>query len=86
MGATCGIQDLINHMMLFTADGGNIDCVHPVQEVVDRLCGDDKLTHAHKLETWFESYANMRGTTARTFKTLSSCVRGPAISWVQLSL
>ena len=64
-------------MLLFTADGGNIDCIHPVQEVVDRLCGDEKLAQAHRLETWFEGYANMRGTTARTFKPLKSCVRGP---------
>ena len=66
----------MNHILKFTADGGNIDCIHPVQTVVDRLCGDDKDSQALKLEAWFEAYANMRGITAKSFKALQSCARG----------
>lgn len=70
------VQDLVKHIMLFTAEGGNIDCVHPVQTVVEHLCGDQKTAYAQKIEDWFESYAKMRGNVPRTFKPMSAIVRG----------
>ena len=72
-------QDLIGHTALYTVEGGNLDCVHPAQCVLDALCGDNKDAYAQQLQNWFESYADKRGLKAKMFKPLTSCV-----SWLMV--
>lgn len=47
-------------MMLFTMEGGNLDCLHPVQAVLDALCMDRNSYYAGLLNDWFERYAEWR--------------------------
>ena len=47
-------QDLVNHVALHSIEGGNIDCLHPAQSVVDAMCGENRDGYAHQLEDWFE--------------------------------
>ena len=82
MGASLAhhaLQDLISHLALYTAEGGNLDCLHPAQCVLDALCGENKDAYAQQLQDWFEVYADKRGLQAKMFKPLSSCV-----SWLLL--
>ena len=69
------LQELIHHMSLFTMEGGNLECLHPAQSVIDAPCGDHKSYYAEKLETWFEAYAKWRGNHT-FFKPLSDVVTG----------
>ena len=48
-------------MWLFTMEGGNLDCVHPAQAVLDALSSDRKEFYAEQLENWFQGYAQWRG-------------------------
>lgn len=68
-------QEILDHVMGFTADG-NLDCAHPAQAVLDCLCGDNAATYAEQLESFFGSYADMRGNRAKMFKPSSSIVHG----------
>ena len=43
LNSTCSnstLKELLDFIMGFTAEGGNLDCLHPAQAVVDCLCGD----------------------------------------------
>ena len=55
-------------------ENGNIDCLHPVQCVVDALCGENRDGYAQQLENWFDAYATKRGMKAKMFKPTSGCV------------
>lgn len=61
---------------MFTADGGNIDCVHPVQIVLDVFTGENKEHYAKKVEDWFNNYFDHRGLS---FKPLAECVLVPGL-------
>ena len=67
------MQELIQHVLLFTADAGNIDGVHPVQIVLDCFTGKDKEHFAATVESWFKNYYALRGLP---FKPLADCVLG----------
>ena len=60
--------------MGFTAEDGNIDCIHPAQSVLDLLRGTSNGNYAQQLESFFESYADMRGLKTKMFKPMNSCV------------
>ena len=47
-------------MTLFTVEGGNLDCFHPVQSVLDALCMDRKNHYADLLNEWFKGYSEWR--------------------------
>lgn len=61
-------------MSLFTAEGGNLDCIHPAQAVIDAICSDHKMFYAEQLEKWFASYGTWRGQNL--FKPMSDAVAG----------
>ena len=69
------IEEILDYVMGFTSDG-NLDCAHPVQAVLDCLCGDNAATYAGQLESFFGCYADMRGNRAKMFKPSSSMVYG----------
>ena len=60
--------------MNYTGDGTNLDCIHPVQDVLDALSGDNRRQYAVHLESWFESYSEARGIKAKAFTPMSSFV------------
>ena len=60
-------------------EGENIECLHPVQAVLDALCGENKATYAKQLETWFEEYTKLRGIQGKAFKPLTACA-----AWLQM--
>lgn len=66
------LQELVQHLMQYTAEGCNLDCLHPVQEVLDALCGGKKGQFAVEMENWFESYSDTRGIKAKAFCPMSS--------------
>ena len=72
-------QDLIQHVALHTMEGGNIDCLHPAQSVVDAMCGENQEGYANQLEDWFERYASKSGIKGKAFKPMTLCV-----SWTNL--
>ena len=65
---------MLDHVLLFTADGGNIDGLHPVQLVLDLLNGPNRDFYAKKVEEWFKNYMGLRGLP---FKPLAECVTDP---------
>ena len=67
-------QEILDYIMSFSAEGGNIDCIHPAQSVLDFLCGPNCMTYAAQLEAFFDAYADMRGIKSKMFKPLKSCV------------
>ena len=56
-------------MWLFTMEGGNLDCVHPAQAVMDALSSDRQEFYAEQLE----GYAQWRGIPG-IFKPLAETV------------
>ena len=87
------IKEILDYIMGFSAEGGNIDCIHPAQCILDFLCGANNLTYATQLESFFEGYAAMRGIKSKIFKPLKSCVWGLAywkntfnIMWIRRTL
>ena len=78
-----GFQEILDYIMGFTAEG-NLDCIHPAQTVLDLLCGANNGYYAEKLETFFESYADMRGLKSKMFKPMSSCVYN--LVWPEIHL
>lgn len=68
-------------MALHSMEGGNIDCLHPAQSVVDAMCGENQEGYANQLEDWFETYASKRGIKAKAFKPMNLCV-----SWTNITL
>ena len=70
-------QELVNHVLLYTADGGNLDCIHPVQLVLDCFWKEDHRDHyAQQLESWFRNYHSMRNLK---FMGLDECVAGSVL-------
>eukprot|EP00438_Fugacium_kawagutii_P027851 Skav201824 [mRNA] locus=scaffold1071:397086:402945:- [translate_table: standard] len=76
-----GYQEILDYIMGFSAEGGNLDGDHPAQSVLDLLCGANGLTYATQLESFFEAYADMRGIKSKMFKPLSSCVDPAGINY-----
>ena len=66
-GDTSLVKELVDHLLQFTTEGLNLDCLHPVQTVVDCLCGAHKGQYATALENWYETYADYRGHKSTTF-------------------
>lgn len=75
------VQEILDYVMAFSSEGGNLDGEHPGQSVLDILCGSNCLTYASQLESFFEAYADMRGIKSKIFKPVSSCVYGSDYSY-----
>lgn len=70
------MEELLDYVMSFTAEGENLDCAHPAQPVLDYLCGDNASTYATEVETFFEAYSEMRGIKSKAFKPMTACAHG----------
>ena len=74
----------MNHVLLYTADGGNLDCIHPVQLVLDCFGKEDHRDHyAQQLESWFRNYHSMRNLK---FMGLDECVAGSVFISVEIEM
>ena len=74
-GDTSLVKELVEHLLQFTGEGLNLDCLHPAQYVLDCLCGPHKGQFATQLENWYESYADFRGIKPKAFQA-TSCSAG----------
>ena len=59
--------------MQYTTEGLNLEWAHPMQTVVDCLCGPRKGQYATAIENWFESYADLRGIKPIAFSAMANC-------------
>ena len=79
-GDTSLVKELVDHLMQYTTEGLNLDCIHPVQTVVDCLCGPHKGQYATSIENWFESYADLRGIKPTAFSAMAGCAAN-SVDW-----
>ena len=70
-GDTSLVKELVEHLLQFTGEGLNLDCLHPAQYVLDCLCGPHKGQFATQFENWYESYADFRGIKPKPSKLLA---------------
>ena len=71
-GDTTVVKELVEHLLQFSTEGLNLDCLHPAQYVLDCLCGPQKGQFATQLENWYESYADFRGIKSKAFQATGS--------------
>ena len=70
------IQEIVDHLTQFMTDGTNLDCLRPVQDALDAVCGPHGHQFSIQMENWFEAYAEHRGIKEKAFAPMSSCVQG----------
>ena len=66
----------MEHVSQYMTDGTNLDCLHPVQDALDALCGPSAQQFPIHMENWFEAYAEHRGIKDKAFAPMTSCVQG----------